>query len=308
MFHRESFHREMLRQVVLALALCWAGTGVLTAHAAIAEEVAAPPERRMRVLITNDNGIEDPKIVALARAFSRQAETWVVAPARDQSGTGSYLSVVRLGEMAVERRELGEEIQAFAVDGFPADCVVLALAGLMAESPPDLIVSGINGGANLGSDWMFSGTVGAARVAAFAGFPAIAVSGLDDDLPGAVEATVDWVLRLATGAAVGALQPGEYLTVSFPRTAPEEIVGVRIVDRAPHQIAPRFAADDGGETWRLVGLSEIEARVPADSDLAATKAGYIAVVPMRVDEVDLKRLARWRRQGAGLPEWREKPE
>lgn len=292
----------MLERIGLVIAIGLTLAGTATARDAGGEEAGA---HRMRVLITNDNGIDDPKIVALARAFERRAETWVVASDRDRSSTGSHASILTRGEVAVERRELGDGIRAFAVDGFPGDCVVVALAGLMLDHPPDLVVSGINGGANLGSDWMFSGTVGAARVAAFAGLPAIAVSGLDDDLPGAVEAAADWVVRLADSDAVADLRPGEYLTVSLPRVPPAEIAGIRVVDRAPLSVAPRLAADDSGERWRFAGISEIDARVPADSDQAAADAGYIAVVPMRVDEVDLDRLARWRRQGADLPEWRE---
>ena len=292
----------MLRRIALVF-----GIGLSLTVAAMPQGGETRQEHRMKVLITNDNGIDDPKIVALARAFSQHAETWVVAPAVDQSGTGSHLSIVRQRGISIERRDLGDGIQALAVDGFPGDCVVLALAGLMVEDPPDLVVSGINGGANLGSDWMFSGTVGAARVAAFAGIPAIAVSGLDDDLPGAVEAAVDWVVRLAGSEIVSNLQPGEYLTVSLPRTVPAEILGVRVVDRAPLRVGPLFAPDDSGTAWRLAGIGETGASVPPDSDQAASDAGYISVVPMRVDEVDLDRLARWRRTGAGLPEWREKP-
>ena len=85
------------------------------------------------------------------------------------------------GGLEVERREIGEGIEAFAVDGTPGDCVALALTGLMTD-PPDLVISGINGGANVGAEWLFSGTIGAARVASL-GVPAVAVSGLDDDLP-----------------------------------------------------------------------------------------------------------------------------
>ena len=109
-----------------------------------AESTAFPA----RVLITNDNGIEDPKIRALARAFSARSETWVVAPSRDQSGSGSYLSITRKGVLSVQSRDLGAGIVARAVDGYPADCVVLGVFGLMKDQPPELLVSGINGGPN----------------------------------------------------------------------------------------------------------------------------------------------------------------
>jgi hypothetical protein len=117
-----------------------------------AEAQGADPAWPRRVLITNDNGLDDPKIVALARAFAPQAETWVVAPLVDRSGSTRFLSVSRSGRLAAERRELGAGIRAFAVDGFPADCVLLALYGPMRDARPDLVVSGINGGPNLAHD------------------------------------------------------------------------------------------------------------------------------------------------------------
>ena len=288
----------MLKRTVypLAIALALVGTAAPTAS-----EAQSPQANRRRVLITNDNGIDDPKLVALARAFARQAETWVVAPDRDQSGTGIHLTFTTTGQLVAERRELGEGIEAFAVAGTPGDCVALALTGLMADNPPDLVVSGINGGTNAGGDWLYSGTVGAARIAAL-GVPAVAVSGLDDDLPGAVDAAVNWVVRLASHEVVTGLRPGEYLTVSLPRIPPSEIRGIKIVDRALGLPAPRFVSEDG-TTWRIVGLTAPDGPVPADSDRAAIDAGFIAVVPMRLDEVDLDRLARWRRRDIQLPEW-----
>jgi 5'-nucleotidase len=288
----------MLKRTIYLLAITLALVGTATATAS---EAQTPQENRRRILLTNDNGIDDPKLVALARAFARQAETWVVAPDRDRSGTGSHLTFPATGQLIAERRELGEGIEAFAVAGTPGDCVVLAATGLMAGNPPDLVISGINGGTNAGDEWLFSGTVGAARVAAL-GVPAVAVSGLDDDLPGAVEAAVNWVVRLASHEVVTGLRPGEYLTVSLPRIPPSEIRGIKIVDRAPGMPALRFASEDD-TTWRIVGQTAPHSPMPADSDRAAIDAGFIAVVPMRLDEVDLDRLARWRRRDIQLPEW-----
>ena len=281
------------------------GISVLVAHAAIPRvaEAQESPDDRLRVLITNDNGIDDPKIVALARAFSRHAETWVVAPDRDQSGTGSHLTFMKKGKMLVKERDIGQGIKAFAVDGTPGDCVVIAGAALMKDNPPDLIISGINGGANLGMEWMFSGTVGAARVAALGGIPTIAVSGLDDDLPGAVDAAVDWVVRLSSSQLVKGLRSGDYLTVSLPRVTPDKIRGIKIVDRAPGLPVPKFALTDDS-TWQLVGMDVPEVAPPPNSDRAVFQEGFIAVVPMRLDEVDKERLEQWQQENVQLPNWR----
>lgn len=294
--------------VPLALLLTGADPGRLRADQIAPGEraaTAAPQDDPRRVLVTNDNGIDDPKIVALARAFVELApestEVWVVAPDRDRSGSGSYLALTRTGTLRVEPRDLGPGIRAFAVDGYPADCVAIALLGIMSDAPPDLVVSGINGGANLGIDWMFSGTIGAARTAALIGLPAIAVSGLDDDIPGAMDAAVRWVVRLASHALVRELAPGDYLTVSLPRAAPDRIRGVRFADRAPLHTVPRVERTDDG-AWHVTGEETIGRPPHAGSDQAAWDAGYIVIVPMRADEVDHVRLLELWRHG-NLPGW-----
>jgi 5'-nucleotidase len=156
----------------------------------------------------------------------------LVASSEDRSGTSNLMTFTRTGRFVVERRDVGEGVRAWALDGYPADCVVFALAGPLADSPPDLVVSGINGGANLADDWFGSGTIGAARTAAYLGVPAIAVSGIDDDDPDALEAAVDWVLRLARSGVMREVTPPSYLTISLPVGPPSEITGIEVVDRA----------------------------------------------------------------------------
>lgn len=273
---------------------------LLTTPAPGMAQPAAPGPHR--VLLTNDNGIEDSKLVALARAFSPHAETWVVAPASDRSGYGAHVTLSR-EPLAVEPRDLGPGIRAFSVSGSPADAVIVALLGLMRDRLPDLVVSGINGGPNLGGEWMFSGTVGAARVAALAGVPSLAVSGLlEDETPGAPEAAADWVVRLSTSQLVQELEPPEFLAVSFPPGTPFDVRGVRVTGRGPLPTVPRL--ENAGGRWRMVGADSTALPVPFDSDLAAWRDGYIAVVPMRADEVDHRKLQRWSRPATELPEWR----
>ncbi len=257
-----------------------------------------------RVLITNDNGLSDEKIVALARAFSPHAETWVVAPIANRSGSTHFLSVTAAGQLRVEKRDLGSGVRAYAVDGYPADAILVGLFGIMRDDPPDLVISGINGGPNLAHDWLGSGTIGAARMAAYLGYPAIAVSGLNDDIPGSVEAATSWVVRLAQSHPVRSLEEGQYLTVSMPRVAPSEICGVRVSRRAGLRVAVAFepAVDSTGNTstWRL---SVTPSSVPpeSDSDQAHYDEGYIVVVPMRADEHDVEGLSRLRERM--LPAW-----
>jgi 5'-nucleotidase len=262
-----------------------------------------------RVLITNDNGVDDIDIIELARAFAKVAETYVVAPMEDRSGTTHYMTAIKRGMVAVERPDLGDGIQAYAVDGFPADCVLVALTGIMKENPPDLVISGINGGPNLGADWIGSGTIGAARVASFAGFPAIAVSGMDDDIPGALEAATQWVVRLAQSPIVQELRPPQFLTVSIPRIPPSEIKGIRVAKRADLLEIPVFnkvpnEGENEYEEWNFEGFEEREEYVPPnDSDVAVYEAGYIVVVLMRSDEHDYELLPELQDRIGMFPQW-----
>ncbi len=275
---------------------------------AIASSASGQSERwPQRVLITNDNGIEDPKIHALARAFAAVAETWVVAADRDRSGTTNLISALRTGQVQVERREIGEGIEAYALDGYPADCVLFGLAGPLRDRLPDLVISGINGGENLGDDWFGSGTIGAARAAAYFGVPAIAVSGLDDSDPDAVATAVDWVVRLAQSEAARALRPPRYLTVSLPRVHPSKITGVEIVERARGLMGGRARltgrAEDGRQTWTFELTSSLES-APAGTDVAAVlDRSAIAVVPMRAGESDPAGLAQLRSAPTVVPPW-----
>ena len=270
---------------------------------------AGPPEGQgewpEHVLLTNDNGIEDLALVELARALSRHTQVTVVASTEDRSGTSNLMSAVRSGRFTVERRDLGEGIRAFALDGYPADCVLFALTGPMRETPPDLVLSGINGGANVADEWFGSGTIGAARTAAYIGIPAVAISGVEDDDPVALQAVVEWVVQLARSDAVRRLEPRQYLTVSLPPAPPGEILGVEIVQRAwglMDGTAQRAEEGDasGKETWELE-LSFHADRAPAGSDVAALARRRIAVVPMRVDEHDLELLAALRPEA--FPPW-----
>ncbi|MCP4156186.1 MAG: hypothetical protein GY757_51170 [bacterium] len=269
-----------------------------------------------RVLITNDNGIEDIKIVELARAFSKVAETYVVAPKTDRSGSGNFISLgSRKPVVTVEKRDLGPGITAYALDGYPADCVYWGFRGLLKDNPPDLLVSGINGGPNLGYQWFNSGTVGAARTAAFTGMPAIAVSGLDKRFPRQVEAAVQWVVRLAGSPVVKNLGNGQYLTVSIPRVPPDKIKGIKIVPRAglPVSTLPFFTPAEGneknkdlrpGETWVLNAPA---GRLIAEKDVAAYGQNYIVVVPMKVMEVDETLMQILRNKKDALPSWQPQP-
>ena len=289
------------------LLILFAASTLYSSAAAASDPVEDASSWPRRVLVTNDNGIDDTGMVELARALAKVTETHVVAATTDRSGTTNLMSVVRSGEFRVERRDIGEGIEAWALDGYPADCVLFALSGPMRERPPDLVISGINGGPNLGDSWLGSGTIGAARTAAYMGIPAIAVSGLEDDDPAAVRAAVQWVVELIRSEVVRSLRPPQYLTVSLPIVNATEITGVEVVPRARGLItglaSPVGEASAGGlQTWRLDLVSNPDA-APRDSDVAANARQAIAIVPMRVDEFDPGFLVRLRENPAMIPGW-----
>ena len=285
--------------VIVAVALALVGPGVV-----VAQDSAWP----QRVLITNDNGIEDVATQALARGFARSAEVVLVASSEDRSGTSNLMTFPRTGRFVVERRDVGEGVQAWALDGYPADCVVFAAGGPMADALPDLVVSGINGGVNMSDEWFGSGTIGAARTAAFLGIPAIAVSGVEDDDPEAVAAVVEWVLRLARSGIMQEIRPPSYLTVSLPIGPPSEITGIEVVERARGLMrgAVKFdpvasQAVPGKEVWTVA--LEPRGRPGAESDVAVLARGRIAVVPMRVGDADPEMLDWLRTNKDLIPAW-----
>ena len=158
-------------------------------------------------------------------------------------------------------------------------------------------MSGVNGGPNAGDSWIASGTIGAARMAAYFGIPALAVSGVDTSDPAAMQGVADWVVRIARSPLVRALEPGDYLVVNLPVGPVDEINGVVLVppDRGITHIG--FIRTEAEDTWAL----QLErSREPApEADWAALAMGKIAITPMRIGET--LPLDPWRSLVAELP-------
>lgn len=261
-----------------------------------------------KVLLTNDDGIEAEGLLALVRAFAPVAETYVVAPLENRSASTNYISAISRRGLEVETRSLHDGISAYGVDGYPADAVVFALCGLLAGDPPDLVISGVNDGPNLSDDWNLSGTIGAAQIAAFFGVPAIAVSGYSADQPATLEALARWVVDLAHSRLVRDLVAGQYLAVSAPPVAVDEIEGVVVVRRAPRpwrielERSDEAPANADHQRWSL-RFRNHETAAPDATDVHAYRQNLIAIVPMRVDEHDYRLLEELLGSGADLPAW-----
>lgn len=265
------------------------------------------PSWPRRVVVTNDDGYDSRATRELARAFAKVAETYLIVPMVDQSSTTNFSASVRSGRFEVERRDVGAGVNAWAVDGYPADCIFFALAGPLRDKRPDLVISGINTGPNVADSWMGSGTIGAARVATYYGVPSLAVSGIDNDDEEAVAAAVRWVVQLAQSEAVRRLQPPQLLAVSLPVGPPSQISGVEVTTHArglrDFKASPTPAEGDSSrEVWSFEILRDASRAAPG-TDALLVRDGKIAIVPMRVDEADPDMGAWLERNKRLIPAW-----
>ena len=254
-----------------------------------------------RVLITNDDGIDAPGLSALVQAFSPTADIVVVAPTDNRSGSTSYASILSR-QVEVETRHVAGAGTAYAVDGYPADCVLIALTGLMVDDPPDLVISGINTGANVGDAWAYSGTLGAARISALHGIPAIAVSG---GAPDALAALAVWVVQLAHTTVVRELEPFQYLTVDAPDVPLADIKGVSVVPRARRVMSfgARLSTQVSGSRDVWVRSRGNRQPAPPGTDVDVLADGRIAITTMKADEQDLGLLREIQERVNELPTW-----
>jgi 5'-nucleotidase len=238
----------------------------------------------MRILLTNDDGIHAPGLEVLeriARTFSD--DIWIVAPAEEQSGAGHSLTLGR----PVRLRQFDE--RRFAVSGTPTDAVMMALRKVM-PSPPDLILSGVNRGANLGDDVTYSGTVSAAIEGALAGIRSIALSqvyakeGMGDAVPFA--AAEEWGAKAIAPLLGLPFAPRSLVNINFPAIAADQIQGIRVVRQGFHDYARGSVVegtDPRGYQYFWFGLHGIEHTAGHATDLEAIQDGYVSVTPLQLD-------------------------
>jgi len=256
----------------------------------------------MRILLTNDDGVNAPGLKVLeriARAFSD--DIWIVAPSEENSGAGHSLTLTK----PVRIREHGH--QHFSVTGTPTDSVMIALGVIMKEARPDIILSGVNRGANLGDDITYSGTVSAAMEGALAGVRSIALSqvygreGMGDAVPfSAAEAWGEQVLAPLLNTP---FEPRTLVNVNFPAIAPDAVKGIQVVRQGFHDYSRGSivkGTDPRGYDYYWFGLHGVEHTSGHDTDLEVVEDGYIAVTPLQLDlthKPSLSTLAEAYRQG-----------
>jgi 5'-nucleotidase len=230
----------------------------------------------MRILVSNDDGYFSPGIEALARAVAPYGEVTVVAPERDRSGASNSLTLDR--PLTVRRAPNG----FLFVNGTPTDCVHLAVTGLL-DQLPDMVISGINLGANMGDDTIYSGTVAAATEGYLLGIPSIAVSLASKTaahFETAAQIAVDLLARHRARPAGAWL-----LNVNVPDVRAAELKGLRVT-----RLGRRHKAEDvvkmrspRGETVYWVGAAGPAADAGEGTDFHAVEAGYASVTPLQID-------------------------
>ena len=235
----------------------------------------------MRILLTNDDGIHAPGMAVLeALAAQLSADVWVCAPAEEQSGAGHSLTL----HMPVRLREHGH--QRYSVTGTPTDSVNLALRKLFAEKRPDLVISGVNAGENLGDDITYSGTISAAMEAALAGIPAIALSQAFRDNGASFSATQVWGKRVLEPLIDMAMAKRTLVNVNFPALPADKVRGIRVVRQGFHDYDRGSlveGADPRGRPYFWFGLQDAEHTLDHGTDLEAVEDGYVAVTPLQLD-------------------------
>lgn len=238
----------------------------------------------MRILLTNDDGIHAPGLDVLekiARQFSD--DVWIVAPAEEQSGAGHSLTLSR----PVRLRQHDE--RRYAVSGTPTDAVMMALRKVL-PGKPDLLLSGVNRGANLGDDVTYSGTVSAAIEGALAGIRSIALSqvyekeGMGDAVPFA--AAEAWGAKVIGPLLDTPFAPRTLVNINFPPVAAADVHGIRVVRQGFHDYARGSVVegtDPRGYHYYWFGLYGIEHTPGHATDLEAIQDGYVSVTPLQLD-------------------------
>jgi 5'-nucleotidase len=238
----------------------------------------------MKILISNDDGYMAPGIVALANALRPHAEITVVAPESNRSGTSNALTLDR--PLSLMQADNG----FYFVNGTPSDCVHIALTALLNE-PPDLVVSGINQGQNMGDDTLYSGTVAAATEGYLFGIPAIAFSQLHKGwscLNDSAQIAAEMVLR-----GFPSIPKPYLLNVNIPNLPYQDIQGIRVARLGKrHMSEPVIQSlDPNGRKIYWIGPPGAAKDASEGTDFDITSRGFVSVTPLQIDLTNVNQMA-----------------
>lgn len=273
------------------------------------------------ILITNDDGIEDSdRLIALAKSVKDVADrVSIIVSVFDRSGTSNYTAYGKYQstfEVTCEYLDNENNIAVYTLPSYPADCILLGLGGFFGDDRPDLVLSGINSGPNIGPAWFRSGTIGAARTSAFLGVKAIALSGFDDDYEPSFSVIPGWIKELISSGFIDGMEKHSYLTVGFPRLPFEKIKGVRLVERRISYDKPELIgfrkiygeephAADKTTIWAVeVTGNPIDPNTKYDDHYL--QQGFIVITPMSVDENSSSMINRLKQKTGLIPKFNKK--
>ena len=239
----------------------------------------------MHILVTNDDGVTHPGLLALVKAMRRldDVEVTVLAPHRNWSASGHAKTLGR--PLRVDKTQLADGYPALKTDGAPSDCVALALLGLVEGV--DLVVTGINPHANIGNDITYSGTVTSAMEAVIGGVPGLAFS-LETPL-GLTEADYssagEVARRVAERVIKGGLPKGVLLSTNIPYLPIDEIKGCRITRQGERIYRDELISreDPHGRPYYWIGGQHPTGEMISDTDFGAINEGYVSVTPLQLD-------------------------
>lgn len=236
----------------------------------------------MKILVSNDDGVLAPGIRALAKELATIAEVEVVAPDRNRSGASNSLTLTR--PLIVKKMDNGH----YYVEGTPTDCVHLALTGFL-ETQIDMVVSGINDGANLGDDILYSGTVAAAMEGRYLGLPAIAISMVGDRIQHYETAAII-AKQLVMKLMINGLPAQTILNINVPDLPIEEIKGLQVTRLGTRHCSEQSikAQDPRGRTIYWIGPPGLEADAGVGTDFHAVNSGYVSITPLHLDMTNYK--------------------
>ena len=245
----------------------------------------------MRILITNDDGIEAPGLDVLEKiATDLTDDVWVVAPETDNSGASHSLTLAE----PLRMRELGK--RRYAVKGTPTDCVIMGVRFLLRDTPPDLVLSGVNRGQNLADDITYSGTVAGAIQGTLLGVPSMALSLALGPAEGSPElGAPKWQTPMRHGADLvrrlldAGWPEGIVLNVNFPDCEPDEVKGMVATEqgqRNPGLLRIEDRLDTRGKAYYWIGFERRRSKPPKGTDLFAVGSNLISVTPLCLDYTD----------------------
>ncbi len=233
----------------------------------------------MRILITNDDGIMSEGIITLARKLSETEEVHVVAPDIERSATGHAITI--RNPLWAKEIKFGNEFFGYAVNGTPADCVKLGIQAILRDKKVDLVLSGVNKGANLGTDVMYSGTVSGALEGAMMEVPSIAISSCSNSNPNFVSATKA-LIELIKHIDFNNFPKFSAINLNVPAIDYDEIKGFKLTHQSKRRFRDFFEArqDPFGNTYYWMLGEIVEDDRDPQADYHAVEQGYVSVTPI----------------------------